>query len=160
MGELVPFSNERVKFVFEIGEVSEVRRRESLSLQNREPLLDLIHPGTVDGREMKTEAGMECEPRHDLFASVHAEVVAHDVDERDERWSLTLDLGQQFDEVLLALALSADSDDASATSIESAEQLKSAVSSVLMFESHGTVGTCGPGGALSGAWLQRGLLVD
>jgi hypothetical protein len=113
--------------------------------------IDLIHPGTVHRREMKTEPGMECEPRDELFASVHAEVVAHDVDERDGRWSLALDLGQQFDEVLLALALSADSDDASAPGIESAEQLKSATSTVLMFDSHGTVGACGPSGALSRA---------
>ena len=35
---------------------------EALALEDGEPLLDLIHPGAVDGREVHAEAGMPREP--------------------------------------------------------------------------------------------------
>ena len=52
----VPFGDERMQLGFEVGDVEEVGRGESFSLQNREPLLDLIHARAVNWCEVKPEA--------------------------------------------------------------------------------------------------------
>jgi hypothetical protein len=102
---------------------------------------------------------MQCEPRQNLLARVHRQVVADDVDERDRGWSLALDLSQQSDEVFLALPRSADSDDVPASNVEGSEQLQSTAPSVLVFHSDGRVRTRGPSGERSSTWLQGGFLV-
>ena len=73
---------------------------------------------------------------------------------------MAFDLGKQFDEVLLTLSLSADSDHLSTSGIEGGEQLKSTASAVFMFHMNGSAGSRRSGGELSGSWLKRGLLVN
>jgi hypothetical protein len=48
-------------------------------LQDREPLLDLIHPRAVDQGGAQTEPRVLGEPGANLFAVVRAEVVAEHV---------------------------------------------------------------------------------
>ena len=63
----------------------EVREAESLALENAEPLLDLVHPGAMDGREEEAKARMSREPRLYLLPFVNAHVVEHDVNRLDRR---------------------------------------------------------------------------
>jgi len=75
------------------------------------------------------------------------------MDESDRGWSLAFDLGQQRQEVFLALPRSTDADDVSASSVEGSEQLESTTPSIFVFHSHGSIGTGRTGGKLSGTRL-------
>ena len=68
---LIPFRNKRHQPLrhrllgYKIGDAPPV------ALQNRELLLDLIHPGTMHGEKMEHKAGVLSQPSLDLFALVH-----------------------------------------------------------------------------------------
>ena len=81
MSDLVPFINECEQLVLEFLKAGEIRRHEPFALQDGEPLLDLVHPGTMDGREVHAKPWMLLEPRADLLALMHSKVVADEVDE-------------------------------------------------------------------------------
>jgi len=83
MGSGVPLGDERGDPHGEVVEIGEVGNGEALALEDREPLLDLVHPGAVDGREVHAEAGMPREPGAGELAFVGADVVADQVDEGD-----------------------------------------------------------------------------
>jgi hypothetical protein len=91
---------------------------------------------------------------------VNAEIVTYDVYERHGEWSLAFDLSEQFDEVLLTLSLSADSDNLSTSCIEGGEQLKSTASAIFVLHMNGSAGSRRSCGELSSSRLKGGLLVD
>src|SRR6266498_527264 len=108
---------------------------------------------------METEAWMPLEPGLYLLAGVHSQVVADDVDQGDRGWGLTINLEEQFDEVLLPLPGPANANDVSASRVERRKQLKGSASLILMFQSDWHGGASSPSGHLSGSRLQGGLLV-
>src|ERR1700709_2553627 len=108
----------------------------------------------MDRREVKAESPVQLEPRQHLLARVHAQVVAHDVDQGDRGRRLTLALLEQYKEVLLALPPSADSDHSCAAGIECSEQLESSAPSVLVLHPDRSVGARGSRGELPGTRLQ------
>ena len=95
MSVFIPLDDERIDPSLKVVEVTEVGRRKTFPLQNREPLLDLIHPRAVNGGEMKAKAWMPFEPCLNLLAGVHPQVVADDVDQGDRGWGLTINLDEQ-----------------------------------------------------------------
>ena len=52
----------------------EVGESESLPLENAEPLLDLVHPRAMNGREVELEPGVLSEPSLDELPLVHADI--------------------------------------------------------------------------------------
>ena len=62
MGPLVPLDDEEVEGGAQSGDIHEVRGPESLAAEDAEPLLDGIHPGTVNGGQVGHEAGMVRQP--------------------------------------------------------------------------------------------------
>ena len=80
MSPLIPFRNEGVEFMLQVLHGGKVRNFQPLALEDTEPLFDLIHPGTVDRREVKDEPRMFCQPSFDLFAGMSAQVITDDVD--------------------------------------------------------------------------------
>src|SRR5205085_11298050 len=99
MSALIPLDDERVDPGLKVAEVTEVGSRKTFPLQDREPLLDLIHPRAVNGGEMETEACMPLEPDLYLLAGVHSQVVAVNVDQRDRGWGLTMIPATKFEEI-------------------------------------------------------------
>jgi len=78
----VTFGDEVEYLALKVLHAGEVRSGESFSLKNREPLLDLVHPRTMNGGEMKAESRMLSEPCLNLLALMQDQVVADYMDER------------------------------------------------------------------------------
>src|SRR5215212_4409116 len=83
MSGSVPFGDEALDLALKFFEVRKIGSGESFPLKNREPLLDLIHPRTVNGREVKAESRMLGEPCLNLLTLVHDQVVADNMNDRD-----------------------------------------------------------------------------
>lgn len=158
--EFIPLGDELVDGELEFVEVGEIGVAESLALENREPLLNLICPRAVDGREMEPEARMLGEPSPHELAMVRADVVANHVDNADGGRGTPVDLFEEFDELDLALAAAADADHFTATGIEGGQEIKGPGSGVLVLKVHRDA--LGLSGARRGGpWsrLQGGLFV-
>ena len=67
----IPFGNKSHQPLCQVLLVSKIRNPQPFALQNREPLLDLIHPGTIHGWKVEHKARMFAQPGLHLFAFVH-----------------------------------------------------------------------------------------
>jgi hypothetical protein len=79
MSRLVPLVDERKHLRLQVSEIGEVWGTETLALQDREPLLDLVHPRAVHRREVHLKTWVRGEPRTNQLAVVDAEVVTDGV---------------------------------------------------------------------------------
>jgi len=75
MRVLIVFRDKGHQLVAEISFGGKIRNPQSFALQNTEPLLHLIHPGTMDRRMVKAKPGMRGEPGLNLLALMHPEIV-------------------------------------------------------------------------------------
>ena len=91
VSDLVPLFDEREDLGLEIREVGEVWGAQSLALQDREPLLNLVHPRAMNRREVHPRPWVCSQPRSRELAVVDAEVVAEQVDQRDRGRSRSID---------------------------------------------------------------------
>ena len=105
VGLFIPLLHERMKPFGQVPLVREIRDRQTLALQDTEPLLHLIHPRAMHWRMVELEAGMFYQPRLHLLARVHPQVVHHQVNLRDRFRNLAVQLIQEFDELFLPLPL-------------------------------------------------------
>src|SRR5580658_1057607 len=128
----VPLVDEGENAFFEGIEVGEVGRGHALALQDGKPLLDLVHPRAVHGREVHLKARMVREPRAYQLAVVDAEVVAKQVNERDGFGRVAIDPLEQLDELHLALAAPQDADHLAAARVERREELERTLALVLV----------------------------
>ena len=83
MGDLVPLEDELENGSLEGGEVREVGRAEPLASEDPEPLLDGVHPGTMDRGEAGDEAWVGGQPLSDELAMMDRDVVGKQVDRGD-----------------------------------------------------------------------------
>src|SRR4051812_49646657 len=83
MGDLVPFGDELEDGTLEGWKIGEVGRAESFASEDAEPLLDGVHPGTVDWREVGDEPRMGGEPLAGELAVMDRDVVGQQVDGGD-----------------------------------------------------------------------------
>jgi len=118
----------------EVLKVFEVGSGQSTALQNRKPLLDLVHPRAVHRREVHLEAWMTGQPRSHQLAVVYADVVTHQMDDLNGRRVFCVDGFQQLDELHLTLASAQNPDDLTAAQIEGSEQLQGSLAGVLLLE--------------------------
>ena len=132
----VPFSHECVESFRQGGFVSKVGNHQPLSLQDTEPLLDLIHPRAMDRWMVELESGMFFQPSLHLFASVHSQVIHHQMDFGDGGVDLTIQLLQELNELLLTFSLSRVGEDMANPSIEGCEEIQCTFSFVLMLDAN------------------------
>jgi len=71
MGMFIPFCDKGHQPLRQMLLVRKIGDPQPLALQDRAPLLDLVHPGTMHGREMKEKAWGLSQPGLHLFALVH-----------------------------------------------------------------------------------------
>jgi len=137
-----------------------IGKAKPLPLQDAKPLLYLIHPGAVDGSEMKPKAGVFFEPFFDLFSVVDAHIVTDHVDEGYGGGNSAVYVLEKRDEFLLPLAGKALADHLSRASVECGEKIESAIPPVLVLNQVGLISLFGRlCGANPGSWLKGGLLV-
>src|SRR5579883_3567352 len=104
MRVLIPLLDEAQDLGLHLLQAGEAWRHQALALDDGEPLLHLVHPRAVHGREVEMEPGVPSQPGPDLFAAVRAHVIADDMDDRDRGWGLPVDLLEELDDLGLALA--------------------------------------------------------
>src|SRR5947208_16297407 len=104
MSMRIPFRDKGQQPLSQMIQVSEVADAETFALQNADPLLELIHPGTVHRQKPADKAGVRLEPGSHLLAFMHARVIKHQRDATNGRWNLPIQLGEQGDELSLPLA--------------------------------------------------------
>lgn len=157
---LVPLGDELLNLGRKVGLVLEVEDAEPLPLQNAEPLLDLVHPGAMYGREVQEEPRMLLEPRAHLFSVMRGDVIEDKVNGRDRLQHLRIEVFEKGDELLLPLAVEGPAVDLATAGIESSQELESAASFVFVLDSVGDVPRQGRfGGVGTRPWLERGLFV-
>ena len=104
MCSLVPFDDELLDLGLEHRLRGKVGNAQPLPLENRKPLLNLIHPRAMDRGEMEDKAGMALQPLADFLAMMRGDVVADHVDRRNRRGNLRIKRGQKRDTFPLAFA--------------------------------------------------------
>lgn len=157
---MVPFPNELFDLRLKVGLGLEVSDAESLSLENRKPLLHLVHPGTVDRGEMEDEACMSLQPFTDLLAMVGRDVVTDEVNRFDPRGDLRIEMLEEGDELLLTLAPVALPVNVAGSGVEGRQQIQGAVSTVFVLDQVGHPWLCWFRGMKARTGLEGGLLVS
>ena len=85
-------------------QVRKIADAKSLALHYAEPLLYLVHPGTMRWEEVADKAGMERQPVLSLFAMMDTRIIEHKKDASNRGWKLLIELGEQRNELDLPLA--------------------------------------------------------
>lgn len=161
MSVLVPLRDEGQDLGCQFIEVLEVGRPEALAPKNREPLLDLVHPGAVDRSVVELEARMLNQPGPEELALVDANVVANHMDDLDLSRGRAMDLGQQRDHLLLTLSTMQLAEDLARLDIEGGEEVACAFPLILVLESDGDQAWAGwLGLRRPGSRLNRSQLVE
>src|SRR3972149_2921524 len=137
MGLLVPLDNKLVNFGRKICLIFKVRDAEPLALQNTEPLLDLIHPRTMDRCEVESKTRMFLKPGSHLFAVVGRDVVEDKMNRRDLGRNVGVEFIEKLDELLLAFAIERFSVDVARAGVESGEKLKRTAPPVFVLDAIG-----------------------
>jgi len=158
---LVPLTDEVFEFGAQVRLRGEVGNAESFSLQDAKPLLHLVHPRTVDGREMEMKSRMVFQPSLYLFARVHRQIITDDMDNINGRTYLFFHVREEGNKLRLAFALGALSVDDAGAGIECREKLQCAGAGVFVFHKRGLIsGTRRLRGMGARPGLQRSLFVD
>lgn len=160
MSSVIPLVNEKTDLVAQILDGLKVGDRETFTLQNAEPLLDLIHPGAVDGCEMKSEAGMAVQPSHDFFSFVDAQVVANDEDPGDVIRDSLVEIVQEGDTFCLAFASETTPIHSACPGIKSGKEIERALADVFVLQERWFPGFSRFSGVFSGTGLQRCLFIQ
>src|SRR5215213_11303009 len=107
MGGLVPRGDELPDQRGKLGQVREVRMAQALAAQAAEPLLDGVHPGAVDRREVGHEARMLPQPSPDQLAMMDRDVVAEQMDHGDRGRDVPVELVEKLEVLDLTFAAGA-----------------------------------------------------
>jgi predicted nucleic acid-binding protein len=105
MRMLMPFSNEWFNLGLQLIFRCKVGDFQPFTLQNAEPLFDLIHPRAMHGREVQDQARMLGEPLADLLPMMCADMVAHEMHHRAVLINLAVQLVQKSHAFLLTFAI-------------------------------------------------------
>lgn len=130
----VPFGDEGHQAISQMSAIGEVTDLKPLALHNAEPLLDLIHPGTMCWQKVTEKAGMGGKPGLNTLPLMDAGVIEHEKDALYPGWGLPVKPSKQRDEFFLAFPQCCESRDLARPRIKSGEQVQS--SSTLVFMLH------------------------
>jgi hypothetical protein len=130
----VPLSDEGHQAISELIAVGEVKDAQSFPLQNAEPLLNLIHPRTVDRHKEAHKARVRLEPCLDLLAFMHTQVIKDQKDTTNGGRNLVVQLSQQGDELFLPLPQFRSSRDLASPRIKGSKQVEGSCTFVLVLQ--------------------------
>ena len=161
MGLLVPLGDELVSFYRKVRLAIEVGDAEPLALQNAEPLLDLVHPGGMNRREVENKSRMVFEPGSDLLAVMGRDVVENEMNGRNRGWNFGFEIFEKRDVLPLPFAVERVAVDLTAAGVEGGEKLECAATLVFVLDMVGDIPRqCGFGRMGTRSRLKRGLFID
>jgi hypothetical protein len=133
----IPFGDICHELLSQVIQVGEVANTQPLALENAQPLLQLVHPGTMHGQRVAHEAGVSRQPSSCLFASLYARVIEDHPDATNGRWNLPIQLGKQGYELGLPFAPLSPSVDLAGRGIKGGKQVQGSDALVFVFQTHG-----------------------
>lgn len=86
----LPCANELLQLGTQVVLGVNIHDTQALALADTQPLLHVLHPGTMDGREGPHNAGMLGSPRPHCFTMLRTDVIAHQMNRVDVRVTLRL----------------------------------------------------------------------
>src|SRR5262249_26725794 len=95
MSRLIPFGDKRPQAFRQMLLVRKIGDLQPLSLQDREPLLNLVHPGAMHRWKVEHKARMFGQPGLYLFALMHPKIIEHHMNRRDGWSNLPIDMLQE-----------------------------------------------------------------
>src|SRR5437773_1252754 len=104
MRMFIPFSDKSQQAFSQMVFVSKIRNLQPFPLQNREPLLDLVHPGAMHRGKVEDKAWMLAQPGLYLLPFVHPHIVEDDMNSGDRWGNLALQMFQKDQGFHLAFA--------------------------------------------------------
>src|SRR5205809_7033493 len=159
MGMFIPFCDKGHQPLRQVLLVRKIGDPQPLALQDREPLLDLVHPGTMHGREMKEKAWVLSQPGLQLFALVHPHIIKHHVHRRDTRGNLPIDMFQKHNEFHLTFAFGRGGIDLPGACVKPGKQIQRSFADILVLDPHWPAWLCGQGRRFPGPGLQTGYFL-
>src|SRR5205823_7740462 len=130
------------------------------TLEDAKPLLNLVHPGTVNRHKETDEAGMRLEPCLNLFPFMDTGIIKHEKDALHPGWGLSVKFGKQGDEFFLAFAQGGESRDFARARVKGSEQMECSGSFVLVLQARWQARSGRQGGNYARTRLQIRLLID
>ncbi len=159
MWTLIPLGCKRIQTASEFLLIGKVDDRETFALEDAEPLLNLVHPGTVHRRKMKLPTRVSGEPFQDLLAFMHADVVEYNVDGSDGRRDDCLDLLKKGNELDLPFTAGGAMVDMAGARIEGRKEVERSVAFVFVFDSDRCCWRSRRGGCQTRSGLETGFLI-
>ena len=160
MGLLIPFGHKRHQTFRKVFLVRKIGDLQPLTLQDREPLLNLVHPGAMHGWKVEHKTWMFGQPSLHLFALMHPKIIEHHMDRRDSRSSLPIHMFQKRDKFHLPFPLGRRGVDLPCPRIKSGKEVQSPLAGILVFNPDGLARLGGQGWRFACPGLQTGFLVD
>jgi len=108
-----------------------------LPLQDREPLLHVIHPGAMHGGKVEHKAWMFGQPGLHLFALMHPEMIEDHMHGRDGRDNLPIHMRQEREAFHLPFPLGRGGVDLARARIKTGKEVQGSLAGVLVFDSDG-----------------------
>ena len=133
----IPFCNKGHQPLRQMLLVRKIGNPQAFALQDREPLLDLIHPRTMDGWKVQHKARVFGQPGLYLLAFVHPYIIEHHMNRRDVRGHLLIDMLQERDEFHLPFALGRGGVDLPRARSKPGKEVQGSLARVLVFDPDG-----------------------
>ena len=134
MSALVPLGDELEDSSLEGSQIGEVGGAQALASEDAEPLLDRVHPGTMNWGEVREEARMVGKPLLDQRAVMDRDVVSEQMDGGDRGGDGLVKVRQEREVLDLALAAGGHAVDLAGAGVEGREEVRGAGSLVLVFD--------------------------
>ena len=150
----IPFCNKGHQPLRQMLLVRKIGHPQAFALQDREPLLDLIHPRTMDGWKVQHKARVFGQPGLYLLAFVPPYIIEHHMNRRDVRGHLLIDMLQERDEFHLPFPLGRRGGDRTRARIKPGKKVQGTRAGILVFDPHGVARLCGQGGRFTRPGLR------
>jgi hypothetical protein len=160
MGLGIPFFHELIELGAKLIFGCKIHKAEAFALEDTAPLVHLIHPGALHGREVHDQAWMMSQPLSDLLPLMRTDMVAHQMNRADILLNLDIHGVENGHAFPLPLAVITVPVDFASTDVEGGQERERPCPLIRMRDAVGQVVRLGgQGRRQSGPRLPGGLLV-
>src|SRR6266516_3984783 len=156
----IPFCDKSQQSLGQVIEGGEIENTEAFVLQDAKPLLDLVHPGTVDRHKETDKARMRRQPCLNLLSFMDAQVIKDERDAMSRRWDLPIQLEKQSDNLFLPLSPFCSSVNLPCPRIKSGKQVEGPCTLVLVLQASRQARPSGKCCLQAGTRLEIGLFIN
>src|SRR6266496_4517708 len=156
----IPFRDKGHEPLSQVIQVGEIADTKPLALYDTEPLIDLVHPGTMHRNKVAHEARVSSQPGPNLLSFMHAQVIHHQENARRGWCKLSLQLGKEGKKLNLPFAHLGSSVDLACAGIKSGKQVQGSGTLILVLQASRQTRSCGERDSQAGTWLKIGFFIE